>query len=159
MSPSKRRAAAAIVAAWSPFHQPRPIFSTLMRQRGGQLRLALANPRVPLAPDATSHHRAFAVYPASHRPQCEQLSACTRPVLYAIEKAACVTVIFCLLHRRSVRGRTMSEKSAEYLVRRLVSKLSYSRTLGPSYTAPANRCHASSAVKASPSPIRVGICC
>lgn len=103
VSPSKRRAAAAIVAAKSPFHQPRPIFSTLVRQRGHQRRLVLANPRVPLAPDATSHHRAVAVYPASRRPQCEQLSACTPPVLYAIEKAACVTVNFaCCINDRSV---------------------------------------------------------
>jgi hypothetical protein len=72
-----------------------------MRQRSHQRRLALANPRVPLAPDATSHHRAVAVSPASRRPQCEQLSACTPPVLYAIEKSACVTVISacCSNHR------------------------------------------------------------
>lgn len=108
VSPSKRRAAAAIVAARSPFHQPRPIFSTLMRQRGHQLRLVLANPR-PLAPDATTitglspsippvtghnGHNASS-YPRARR-QCW---------LYIVrdQETACVTVIFaCCINHRSV---------------------------------------------------------
>lgn len=105
VSPSKRRAAAAIVAAKSPFHQPRPIFSTLMRQRGGQLKLVLANPRVPLAPDATQSSQGFRRLsrqsPATMRAAIRVHAASA--VLYAIEKAACVTVTFaCCINDRSV---------------------------------------------------------
>ncbi|KAL7915236.1 hypothetical protein GGI35DRAFT_174790 [Trichoderma velutinum] len=66
--PSQRRAAAAIVAK-SPFQRARPVFETLMRKRAASAYACIANPRVPPAPGATNYHRAFPVYPASHRPQ------------------------------------------------------------------------------------------
>ncbi|KAL6878880.1 hypothetical protein J3F83DRAFT_724268 [Trichoderma novae-zelandiae] len=51
-----RRAAAAIVAK-SPFQQARPVSGTLVWKRAATTYSRIANPRVHLAPDATSYHK------------------------------------------------------------------------------------------------------
>lgn len=103
VSPSKRRAAAAIVAAWSPFHQPRPIFSTLMRQRGHQLGLVLANPRVPLG--SRRHQSSQGCRRLSRQSPATMRAAIRVHAASAVRdrETACVTVIFaCCINHRSV---------------------------------------------------------
>ncbi|KAF3076819.1 hypothetical protein CFAM422_000085 [Trichoderma lentiforme] len=129
--PSQRRAAAAIVAK-SPFQPARPVFKTLMRKRAASAYACIANPWPPPAPGATNHHRAFAVYPASRRPQMAHMAvtcACSIRVDRSVDD-----------YVREIGG----------IEGRLVSKPSYStRALAPWYTAPVVDGHTGSPVRAS----------
>ncbi|PKK49604.1 hypothetical protein CI102_3951 [Trichoderma harzianum] len=129
--PSQRRAAAAIVAK-SPFQPARPVFKTLMRKRAASAYACRANPWPPPAPGTTNHHRVFAVYPASRRPQMAHMAvtcACSIRVDRSVDD-----------YVREIGG----------IEGRLVSKPSYStRALAPWYTAPVGDGHTGSPVRAS----------
>ncbi|KAL7945653.1 hypothetical protein V8C42DRAFT_62637 [Trichoderma barbatum] len=143
--PSQRRAAAAIVAK-SPFQQARPIFGTLMRKRA-------ATTWVPLAPGATNYHRALPVYPASHRPQCEQLSACTRPIQYPIKRAhvACMAAPFaCIIQAGRSNGGLCPRNRRNRKASHLETSVQHSGSGSLVYTAPANDGYTGSPVKGSP---------